>query len=49
MFDNFFIDLRKVMYTLTPEMSAWFNAEMTNTNSGKFNMTNDYDNKPFSK
>ena len=45
MIDNLFIDLRKAMYALTPEMGAWFNAEMT-INSGKFSMTYDYDHKP---
>ena len=46
MIDNLFIELRKAMYTLTPDKGAWYNAQMTITNSGKFSMTYDYDNKP---
>jgi hypothetical protein len=46
MIDNLFIELRKAMYTSTPQKGAWFNAEMTITVSGKFGMTYDYDNKP---
>jgi hypothetical protein len=46
MINSLFIDLRKAMYTITPEVGAWFNAEMTITNSGEFSITYDYDNKP---
>jgi len=46
MIDNLFIELRKAMYTLTPDKGAWYNAEMTVTNSGEFSTTYDYENKP---
>jgi hypothetical protein len=41
-----FAELRKATYALAPNKGAWYNAEMTITESGQFNVVYDYDNKP---
>lgn len=44
--NSLFAELRKDMYALTPVKGAWYDAEMTITKEGKFNMKYNYDNKP---
>lgn len=44
--NSLFAELRKGMYALTPGKGAWYDAEMTITKEGKFNMKYNYDNKP---
>jgi hypothetical protein len=41
-----FAALRRANYALAPNKGAWYNAEMTITESGNFNIVYDYDNKP---
>ena len=44
--DRLFIKLREEMYAQAPGKGAWYNARLTVTEDGDFEITYDYDNKP---
>lgn len=44
--DILFLQLRSAMYALAPAKGAWYNAQLTFGNDGKYGITYDYDSKP---